>query len=315
MIPIKLIKDFYDTKVVEVEFSLFYHCNLDCDFCLQRPYKRDPQINILPDDWLQIAIDRFKQAVPSYNCKKLRVSLYGGELFQDRFDDEHIGKYHQFMDQILQWLNDNGYQCTFELVTNLVYHNIDRMIDFIIKYNYSVATSFDFVGRFTKPIQFEQWKANVQTLIDRNINFGVVIIGHKQNLIALQNDAYDIGFFANNPNINVDIADYDDTNDQQKYLITTEQYLEFVQLLTKKYPKIKLSLFGGAAKCGLGVLDISSSHTITERCDEVKLTEMIIRKFDCISCQYKPRCIINCPRKFLHNSFCPNKRLYETKQD
>ena len=311
MIPIKLINDFYDTNVVEVEFSLFYHCNMNCDWCLQTPFKNDKTIDQCPDDWLQNAIDRFKQALPHYKSKRLRISLYGGELFQDRFTDDHIAKYDTFITAIDQFAKDNGYECSYELVTNLVYKKVDRMIDFTKRRNCSIATSFDFAGRFHKQSQFNLWKANVQYLIANNVDFGVIIIGHKQNLFALQNDLYDIGFFANNPKINVDIAEYDDVTNNPDYKPTTEQFIQFVKLLRQKYPKINLSIFGNAVRCGLQVLDISSSHTLLQRCDEVKLTEQIIEKFDCLSCPYKPRCVIVCPRKFLQNSFCPNKRLYE----
>ena len=315
MIPIKLINDFYDTTAVEVEFSLFYQCNMRCDFCLQSPFKNNHAIDQLPDNWLQNAIDRFKQSIPTYNCKNLRISLYGGELFQDRFTDDHINKYHQFMDAIIDFCDKGNYKYSFELVTNLVYKKVDRMLDFITKHNCSIASSFDFVGRFHKPSQYQLWRRNIEYVLGKGIHIGIIIIGHKQNLFALQNDKYDIGFFANSPNVNVDVAEYDDVVSNPEFKPTTEQFVQFVKLLKTKYPLINLSYYGDAVRCGLRVLDISSTHTILQRCDEVKLTEQIIRKFNCLSCPYKPECIIVCPRKFLQNNFCPNKQIYDNKQN
>ena len=314
MIPIKLINDFYDTNVVEVEFSLFYHCNMNCDFCLQSNFKNDDTIDNLPDNWLQNAIDRFKDAVPKYNCKNLRISLYGGELFQDRFDDHHIAKYYTFIDEINKFAKQNHYHCSYELVTNLVYKKVDRMINFVTKYGISIATSFDFAGRFHKPKQFELWKANVEYLLSKQIDLGIIIIGYKQNLIGLQNNTYDISFFANSSHVSVDIAEYDDVTNNPDYKPTTKQYVQFIELLNQKYPKINLSINGNGVRCGLRVLDISSNHTLLQRCDEVSLTEQIVRKFDCITCRYKRRCVIVCPRKFLQNSFCPNKQIYDNEQ-
>lgn len=313
MIPIKLVKQFYEPDVLEVELSLFYHCNMNCDFCLQTNFKNDPNIDNFPDDWLENAITRFKQSVGHYNCKKLRISMYGGELFQDRFSDDHIAKYYQLIDEINQFAKENQYQCSYELVTNLVYKRVDRMIEFVKYCKASIASSFDFVGRFHKPHQFELFKANVEYLLSKNIELGIIIIGHKQNLIGLHNDDYDIGFFANNPAVNVDIAEYDDVTNNPDYKPTTEQYLEFINLLKQKYPNIHLSINHGAARCGLGVLDISSCHTILQRCDEVALTTEIIKKFSCLMCKHKQRCIIVCPRKFLQNSFCPNKQIYDNE--
>lgn len=311
MIPIKLINEFYDSDAVEIEMSLFYNCNMNCEWCLQTPFKNDKTIDQLPDNWLENAIDRFKQAIPHYNCKNLRFSLYGGELFQDKFDVEHICKYDQLIDTIDQFAKENHYNCEYELVTNLVYKNVDRMIAFAKRHNCSITTSFDFAGRFKKPCQFKLWKHNVEYLLSNNIGFSVIIIGHKQNLIGLQNNTYDIGFFANDSNINIDIAEYDDVTNNPDYKPTTEQFVEFVRLFKQKYPNASLSIYGDAVRCGLKLLDISSCHTLLQRCDETKLTEQIIRKFGCLTCEYKPNCKIVCPRKFLQNSFCPNKRLYD----
>lgn len=258
-------------------------------------------------------IKRFADSIDSYQCKNVRISLYGGELFQDKFDDQHIQKYYVFMDAIIAILQQRQYKYSFELVTNLVYHNIDRMIAFAQKYNCSIATSFDFVGRFKHQSQLQLWSDNVKQLLSRQIDFGVIIIGHKQNLIALQNNTFDIGFFANT-GINIDIAEYDDVVHNNEFKPSTEDLINFVDTLKAKYSNIHLSMISNNSKCGLRVLDISSDHTILQRCDELALSELIVRKFDCLTCTHKQRCIINCPRKFLQNTLCPNKVLYDKYQ-
>lgn len=310
MVPIKFVNDFYDQSVLEIEISLFYSCNLNCEFCLQAPFKSNLAIDHFPEDWLENIIERFKSAVPLYGCKKLRISFYGGELFQDKFDDIHIQKYYTLIKTLNQYARENGYTIDYELVTNLVYRKIDRMIDFVQKCECSIATSFDFSGRFVKQYQFNLWKRNVQQLLDKNIFLGIIIVGHKQNLIGLHNDVYDISFFANTNNVIVDVAEYDDVSNNLNYKLTTDEFVEFVKLLKNKYPNINLSILGNGARCGSRVLDISSHHTLLRRCDEVALTQLIIQKFNCLACPYKRQCVIVCPRKFLQNCFCPNRELY-----
>ena len=156
----------------EIIVSLFSECNLKCDFCFQKnidtiywsPSNTDVRINLM------------RSCVPNIPRSKIKVKLFGGELFQDKYSDNQFGLYQYFVDTIKDKLE--SMQRTFQLFvsSNMIFKNQKRVFEWLKANKVIIRCSFDFNGRFTKRYQLQQFVKNVYACKDAGLDPHLAVI-------------------------------------------------------------------------------------------------------------------------------------------
>nr|DAE69974.1 MAG TPA: Fe-S oxidoreductase [Caudoviricetes sp.] len=175
-------------NILLCDIKPFLGCNLKCSFCHER-HRRNRihetnkiyELNYI-NNYFNRALKIIKTILSSHDYDLIKLSLMGGELFQDRISDEYIKHYNSFFERLKK---EFGKTLQITIVSNLVYRNIDRLIQLTLDHDAYIQTSYDFVGRYTKPWQVETFIKNVYTLREKNIKFNVATVLHKQNIDVL----------------------------------------------------------------------------------------------------------------------------------
>lgn len=176
----------FHNKLLLVDIKPFYECNLACQFCHEK-YKRTIYKTKITKEYLTDFFDSCVAKIRVLNDRfqydQINMSLMGGELFQDRFKDDIIECYDKFILK-LKLLHT---RLSINIVTNLVYKNIDRLISLIIKHKdvIHLQSSFDFDGRYTKDYQPKLFLENCLKLKQYNIDVLISIVLHSKNIEVL----------------------------------------------------------------------------------------------------------------------------------
>ena len=233
----------YSNSILLLDIKPFYECNLSCRFCHEK-YKRTIHKTKISKDYLidffTHCIKRTKQLHDQYQYDQINVSLMGGELFQDRFKDDIIECYDKFISD-LQSLNT---RISINLVTNLVYKNVDRLITLAINHKdiIHLQSSFDFDGRYTKDYQPKLFLENCLKIKQSNLDLLISIVLHKHNIDVLLgkehklkpifNKLYECGF---------DIATvmyYNNDKYTSEYSVSFKDMVNVYKYMIDWYPKL-----------------------------------------------------------------------------
>ncbi len=149
---------------IEQFIYLFEECNLNCSFCWQ-----DHDSKVGQNDIMGRAIDIIK-TMDLYPDRPHLINLMGGELFHDGISDDLFDDYYALCEQIIQHAALNNITINITFVTNLVYNDIQRVINLVFRLrnlneNVALTTSYDPVGRFNKSNR-QLFLNNVATILD-----------------------------------------------------------------------------------------------------------------------------------------------------
>ena len=303
------IYDLIDQKVIdyaEIVVCLFDHCNLNCIFC--------PQIH---DDVLGASRKEIlakTESITSWinnnnRSQYFKIHLMGGELFQDRWTDiGFLDYYKEFVTEIRSGVTDKNKEVHINFVSNLVFSNVNTVLDFLNKNEYGLSVSYDPVGRFN---------VNQRQIFIKNIehfknNISMISMQMtKQNILAILNGDEYFDYLYNNF-----LIDWDSfipaINGSEKLMPKESELLEFYKLLVTKYPKcLNVDHFVNQKEqnkmtCTRGNnLTVLKDGTIPPGCssslfvsDNASKTEDVVTnfldKYNCFECEFYKRCPLTC---------------------
>lgn len=301
----------------ELFVNLFEWCNLNCEFCWQDH-----------NDWTGIELIKERafdilKASEQESDSHIIINLMGGELFTDKIPDEIFEDYFQMVKIIKEKFPENK-SFTINWVTNLVYHNTDRVIQLLnrlegIQVFSKLTTSFDFHGRF-KPTTAKLFRKNILALKDYVGTVSVVLTAPNINELLKNNNELFEELYQNDFQFYFDY--YSPETNHERMLPTELELQKAFSFLIDHYPNVspvnawikneKNSMTcqssaivghqGIRGKCRSLVDDQVFSKLKSEDGKESNLgmEERFVSKYNCIQCEYYQRCGLGC---FLQHDF------------
>jgi hypothetical protein len=170
---------------------------------------------------------------------KVSVRVYGGEILADEFPDSHIISVFDYIEKVYQYCNENKLEVDLSLGSNLLFTNVDRVLEQCEKHKYCpIRTSFDFKYRFNDKtlLLFEQNYNKLKDYIS-----DVSLVANKSNYkgIQEQNEYKRVFELIYNDGKKVNLINYIASSDDYKEeLLTTDEYLDFYKYVYKNYPNV-----------------------------------------------------------------------------
>ncbi len=310
IIPIKPIdQQRVNPKCKEIYIELFTDCNIRCDFCcLADKATEFSKTHILQQ------LDAFNTIIDKLETKQLTLHVMGGEMFMDKLPrDEMIASYDEFFAKLYAKLKQCGISSKLNISTNLLHHNVDIALYLSRKYGFSINASFDLSGRFSKTKQLKLFLENLSMIANSTDQFTIGVVLHRQNYLAIKDKSkletkiFDNLYerYANKINFEY----FDEVNQAPQFNIFNEELIDFLILLTRRYPKLPIShsLIAQANKVST-TDEYCLSYTrivngkIFSNCDASimlhELKKQFIMRNNCLMCEYYKFCGLTCYRIF-----------------
>jgi organic radical activating enzyme len=290
----------------EIIVNLFDHCNLRCVFC---PQDHEDRTGTSKKEILS-KIGPVLEYIKSSSSNEFHIHMMGGELFQDEFINQgFLDIYAEFMETLEQLVPTNKV-LVFNYITNLVFDETNKVLEFITAKKLKIAISYDPVGRFNKA-QFEIFKKNIE-IFKSHIRMVSCTMTKNSMKRIIDGDEY-FDYLYNNFDCDWDYLLPGD--DKLKIMMPSEADLfEFLKLLINKYPEcINISSFieKGQNKipCTRGKsFTIFSDNSIPRGCSgsvimknsktedlgTSEIVEKFLSKYNCLECEYYSRCSFTC---------------------
>lgn len=226
------------SKIAEIEIHLFENCNIACGYCSQDHNDAGPN---------QESFDRKFELAKKYMAKlsrsstKAKISIMGGELFQDKFETEVWEMYKTLITRLYEeakkWFPDN---VAIEATTNFLFNN-DRPLETLLyelrvnNIDLRLKTSWDAKGRpFTDRLTMNYMR---NLTLFRPYIESISYCLHKPNIHALLNgEATKLDYLkVAGTELCFDWYIPDGKNDA-KYFPTDEECKQALMYIMKKYP-------------------------------------------------------------------------------
>lgn len=300
----------YLANNLDIEITPFTACNLNCPFCdnmfMHADY--DPQ-------WFEWSIESLAHLIPHSDAKSISVTIAGGEIMHDRYFDYQL--WDKWFGNLVALLVDKQY--TISVITNLITHKIDQLIDLQKKYKFTISSSFDLEGRFTKQKQVDLFLSNLQLLDNTNIDCELVMIAHKRNINALKDPNHWLyGTFLQLYKTHTIVIDqYNDRNKLPDYNVSDEQLVDFFKWILINFPNIHgFEKFYNrsitkAGNCDKNTIDLLPFSVRWSCCDKKKQFSRLVDKFGCLTCPHIDYCVPDCPTDALKHNVCINRLMYD----
>ena len=325
---------------------LFEKCNLKCKHCFEQNHRDDWNI----DDVMQLPAKIEASFIDQYENRnsvldQLTISLCGGELFIDGFDNTRFDVYKRLIEEITRRIRNhyNG-PISFEMISNGVFTKINRVETFLKETQSKISISYDPVHRYKSSKQKQLVLDNIRHFKDAQLLDEISITLTKQSIdYYVDNDDLnqfndiDIGinyYIISNPNC-VDLMPSDDDYWRFWQYCYQNQYYN-VKALKQFEENIYHNVADSFCICENrlivrnGVITYncaiySTCYNNTDFYNNCKVNESTIRfvkktsgqsKRGCIYCQYNNICPGVCWASTLHkdnvvSDTCPNYRLIE----
>ena len=309
----------------DIAIMLLGKCNLDCDFCLNKV--KESNYNKFIDQEFDPKvvlgyIQHLKQLKDNIVDKNdINLTLYGGELFQDKFD-------YNVYDQLLTAIEDIFKDCldklSIAIFSNFLFKDPQRVVNLLNKHcdklDFNLTMSFDLVGRYTKPYMIPRVMDNFYYLTNNcQVKPQVTITGHRLNLESIMHKGLNFDSFEklyNDAAVTITISNYINNPDVPQYAIDGEFLEKFWLFALENYPKISnvqgiLHPIPREQSKGCHEL-ILIGDTINRCCNNVgSYLAEYQNKFGCLYCEYYKNCNEIC--YFSQHSFdkCWRKSLFD----
>lgn len=301
-------------EYAEIIVNLFDHCNMRCVFC---PQDHDDITGASKKEIMSkigIVLD-YMQKNPS---NEFHVHMMGGELFQDHFINNNFLDYYSEFMKTLEELKPQNKTIVYNYITNLIFAEVEKVLNFVMKHNLKIAISYDPIGRFNKE-QFLTFKKNVE-LFKSHIRMVSCTMTKQSMKKVIQGDDYFDYLYSNFD------CDWDyllPGEEKLKVMMPSESELfEFYKHLIDYYPQcINISAFTektynrNRTPCTRGNnITIFSDNSIPQGCSgsvimknsktedlgTSEIVEKFLKKYDCFQCEYYNRCSFTC---FVSNDY------------
>jgi sulfatase maturation enzyme AslB (radical SAM superfamily) len=320
-----------DSDRLEIIVSLFTECNLKCEFCGDR-YR---QLEKPSKQGINLRISHIKTVVHRLHPKHIDFKIFGGELFQDKYNDDIFSMYDMFIGEVVRICNDAGITYNLDISTNAVYKQIDRVISFLKKWNIAVRCSYDVEGRFTKQYQKDLYFRNIALFKSAGIETSIAVILTSQLVDVVTNSNNPLheewDFLYNTYNISVDYYDPIDLLPEEgiskqhdhapdKYLLNEKQHYDFLIYCLDHYPQIELvreftvNFQSNSRQCKHCIHGVAITTNIYwECCDLYKISCIFVNKKKCFQCKYFNICPGTCNRIFYNSDvdYCYINKFFE----
>jgi sulfatase maturation enzyme AslB (radical SAM superfamily) len=307
-----MIYDLIGQKVIdyaEIIVILFEKCNLRCKMCAQDHVSTD---NLSRESILS-KTEYVSKWINNNNSKYFKLHVMGGEVFQDSLIAEnYFDIYSEFMDELRSKVTNKEKHIEFNFVTNLVFENHEPVMEFLVKHDLKVSTSYDPTGRFT-PKTLELFKRNIEIFQDRISMISCVMTA--PSIKAVRKDEYFKYLYSKF------VVDWDhywpisDRNINAILIPSESETLEFYKFLIDNYPDclnvehfttdkdvMKMTCTRGNNTTILqdnsvptgcsGTAYIKERKTSDDDVQEVVLK--FFKTYDCFSCEYFRKCPFTC---------------------
>lgn len=308
------IYDLINQKVIdfaEVIVILFEHCNLRCAMC---PQDHESEENISREEILS-KVDYVADWINSNNkTRYFKIHIMGGEVFEDYFvDKDYLNIYQEFIDRVSARVIDKEKQIVFNFVTNLVFTNSTKVLNFLEKNNLDISISYDSTGRFSKK-DLEVYKKNIEIFKNRISVVSCVMSSPSIKAVIDGDDYFD--YLYENFLIDWDSLWPTQTDNINRFLMPKEsELLEFYKVLVDRYPNclnvehfvtdkpnMKMTCTRGnnttilqdntVPKGCSGAAYLKDGKTEDPSTDEIVTN--FFEKYNCFECEYFQRCPFTC---------------------
>ena len=234
--PSKKHHIFYDSNTPqEIAIALFGECNLRCSFCvdnLRFAAKCKPEL-------FKYTVQLFQKAVEYTQKSEAIVRIFGGELFQDKFDNSVYQAYDEFINRLITILEKNHKHFVIEIASNLIHiKKRQQILALLTKYNIKLNGSFDLVGRFKSQKLVNLFIENCQFYSSHNIQLEVGFVASRENMQAIMHRGENIDAFEHIYSQYPIDYDYYSPNSHDTKQITEEELSDFILYCYQHYPKI-----------------------------------------------------------------------------
>lgn len=167
-----------NAKFHQITITIFTDCNLSCRFCYE--YDRTP---ISEDLWnYDNIIKNFELAVSKIKAPLITISVIGGELLQDKFDNDMIEKYTAFFNQLKTILTKHNKQFKISINSNLIHLKRERWVELFTNVGVDIFASYDCHGRFGNKKQRTLFFNNFDYYHSKQLIKGCDIVLSKSNI-------------------------------------------------------------------------------------------------------------------------------------
>ena len=323
---IPIIADPTQTELCnDVALMLLGKCNLDCEFCLNK-IEESNYHKFLNQDFDADLILKYLDSLKVFkehimDQHDINLTLFGGELFQDRYD-------YTIYDQLLTGIEEIFADCidstSLSIFSNFLFKDCNRVVELLNKHadkiDITLTMSFDLVGRYTKPYMIPRVLQNYQFLHDHClVKPKVTITGHRLNMEAIMNHGENFETFLklyNDPKTTITFSNYINNPHAQHYKIDGKLLETFWLYMLKHYPKVSniqgmLNPIPREQSKGCHEL-IMIGDTLNRCCNNVATyLNDYQTKFGCLYCDYYQYCNEICYFSQHNLETCWRKTLFE----
>ncbi|WPU65629.1 hypothetical protein [Peredibacter starrii] len=327
-------------RVAEIELTLFENCDVNCTFCA---HEKSSVIGMKTEEMLSKIplIENFLDEIDS-DVEMVNLHLVGGELLQDRLIDgvdDFLARYELLISEYQRICERRQIEPRIILVSNMLTTKSDVVIKWLEKLNETVfvrlIASFDPFGR---PLT-KQYFLNLKIFRQFISNINVVVTKEAIRELKKGNEQFD-RLYQEFP---IFMDDFLPDVETSRMIPSDEEYLEYLELVVKKYPK--LLPFGEAISKVLTQSPNEIQFTTFNKCNilpnnkvtnylwerhppESFVTEVnyqdnsnmlyrFIEENQCLSCEYYQSCPLRCPVSWswkdrVRSKGCVNKRFFDS---
>ena len=323
---IEIVNDQVGTKPFEV--PMFAHrphrpeilvflcgdCNLRCKFCQDQGRYND----VMTIGGIEHRFELFKQVIKQIPEDDIDVVVFGGEVFQDKYSDELVGKVGWFYQQVHELLTSLGKKHQFYTTTNLAYRKLDRVIDICKQNNVFVRASYDLWGRYRSQKIQDLFLKNIEIVDKAGLPTLINFVAYKPNVERIYNkgENFETWEYLYN-NYNMCFGEYTDYVKDVNFQVSEDELGDFCIFLYENYPRITnvQNMLHPLYKprdyiyCAYNVV---IDNTVSwQCCDRNKTISKFLSNHGCLQCKYYDGCYGTCPRIFADSNVCHIRKLLD----
>lgn len=334
------------TKTIEITTQLFDTCQNGCIFCLQN----NKQKHKYSKENLAKVIESVKSLIKAEpEATTFDLILQGGELFSDNVPDSQISDYHTVIIELVDFVKSINKNIVIQANSNLINTKplrIKSLADTLkaegIKI--SIATSFDFFGRFKTKEDLALFYSNLITLREYVSIVSMVLTRENIKTLVSQEvmpiDTLSVFNLIYSAGIQIAFEIYfPDINSYKTSMPSDNDTLDFYYYSIVNYPNFAIikNLYKPASTCNCACNHLVLAHGEKVACkhwifdkalwanpDDSYDTHVknFITKYRCLSCEFFKKCPLGCFyshdfKLAVHHKTCIYKHIYhyiETKE-
>lgn len=313
----KQIKGLFYSKATtqEISIALFGECNLRCTFCVDN---RRHMSKCNPEHFKHTT-KLVEKILATTEKKHIEFRIYGGELFQDKFDDSIFEAYDVFLCTITKLCRDYDKTYKLQFASNLMHKNTERVLKLLNKHNCTLYGSYDIVGRYTKQYQIDLFVNNAlyyQKQLPNRFYVSFVASPDNINSILTRSNLYTFDTLYRHCSI---CFDYCNDNGVGTKEVDEDKLSDFVVYMIDHYPNIiNIQDFKTCLKAPSKALMMScpiafiiENRLIFNCCNHKQVSTQYVENKHCFQCKYYSICPHYCPRLMSKYHGCHIKKAFE----